>query len=308
MSIITARAAATAAATATGREAVTLPVEETARLRAAGWTDPQIAAGRRQVSQPCGRCGGRGHLRPFRHVDGGRCFRCVGAGTDPKPATEYAPSVRTTLDERAARRRTAKEAKLHAAFDSWLQERPAVAAALERASADLEAWQAWGGYLDAPPGSEAARPYTPVAWNPFLAELTRQLRRREPLSDSQADFYVRRVAEVSRHDQQERERKARQVPAPEGTVTFTGTVASIRSQPGYMGRAELKMLVIAEAADSGEFRVWCTAPRRGAPFGEGDRITLTANLHRSPDDPSFAFGTWPRLVGSESTKQHARRR
>jgi len=63
-----------------------------------------------------------------------------------------------------------------------------------------------------------------------------------------------------------------------------------------MGRAELKMLVIAEAADGGEFRVWCTVPRRGEPFGEGDRITLTAELRRSERDPSFAFGKRPRLV------------
>src|SRR6266536_2458522 len=146
-----------------------------------------------------------------------------------------------------------------------------------------------------PTGDTAARPHTPIAWNPFLAELTRQLRRREPLSDRQAEFYVRRVAEVARQDEQERE--ARRVPAPEGTVTFTGMVATIRSHPGYMGRAELKMLVIAEAADShDEFRVWCTVPRPGEPFGEGDRITLTAELRRSERDPSFAFGKRPRLV------------
>jgi hypothetical protein len=106
-----------------------------------------------------------------------------------------------------------------------------------------------------------SRPHTPLAWDPFLGELTRQLRRREPLSDRQAEFYVRRVAEVARHDAQERELQARRVPAPqEGTVTFSGTVATIRSRPGYMGRGELKMLVIAEAADGGEFRSGAPCP------------------------------------------------
>jgi hypothetical protein len=293
MDTVEARAALQPPAAPMGRKPVSLPPEEADQLRVAGWTEAQIAAGKRQVAQPCRRCGGSGHLPGFRHVDGGRCFRCHAAGLDPNPTTEYAPSVRTKLDERAARRRNAKEAKLHAAFDGWLAQRPELAAALQRADADIRAWEAWGGRPDIPTG----RPHTPLAWDPFLAELTRKLRRREPLSDRQAKFYVRRVAEVARQDEQEREREARRVAAPVGTVTFTGTVATIRSQPGYMGRAELKMLVIAEAADGGgEFRVWCTVPRRGEPFGGGDCITLTAELRRSERDPSFAFGKRPRLV------------
>jgi len=55
------------------------------------------------------------------------------------------------------------------------------------------------------------------------------------------------------------------------------------------------MLVIAEAADGGEFRVWCTVPQRSGPCCQGDRITLTAELRRSERDPSFAFGKRPRL-------------
>ena len=295
MDTVEARAALHPPAAPMGHKPVSLPPEEADKLRAAGWTEAQIAAGKRQVAQPCRRCGGSGHLPGFRHVDGGRCFRCHAAGLDPNPTTEYAPSVRTKLDERAARRRNAKEAKLHAAFDGWLAQRPGLAAALQRADADIRAWEAWGG----PPDTPAAKPHTPLAWDPFLAELTRQLRRREPLSDRQAEFYVRRVAEVARQAEQEWEREARRVAAPVGTVTFTGTVATIRSQPGYMGHAELKMLVIAEAAvGGGEFRVWCTVPRRGEPFGEGDWITLTAELRRSERDPSFAFGKRPRLVAS----------
>jgi hypothetical protein len=278
------------------RRPVSLPPEEVERLRGAGWTQEQIVAGKRQVVQPCRRCGGSGPLRGFRHVDGGRCVRCHASGVDPKPATEYAPSVRAELDERAARRRDAKQARQHAVFDGWLGQRPELAVALQRADADLRAWQAWDCGQD-----PASKPHTPLAWDPFLAELTRQLGRREPLSDKQAEFYVRRVAEVTRHDEQERQRQARQVPAPEGTVTFAGTVATIRSQPGYMGRPELQMLVIAEASDGGEFRVWCTVPRRGGRCCQGDRITLTAELRRSERDPSFAFGKRPRLgapVGS----------
>jgi hypothetical protein len=272
------------------RRPVSLAPEEVERLRDEGWTQEQLAAGKRQVVQPCRRCGGIGHLRGFRRVDGGLCFRCHASGTDPKSATEYAPSVRAKLDERAARRREARQAKQHARFDGWLGQRPELAAALQRADADLCAWRAWDGHQDL-----ASRPYTPLAWDPFLAELTRQLGRRELLSDGQVEFYVRRVAQVTSRDEQERQQQARQVPAPEGTVTFAGTVATVRSLPGYMGRVELKMLVIAEAADGGEFRVWCTVPQRGGPCCQGDRITLTAELRRSERDPSFAFGKRPRL-------------
>jgi hypothetical protein len=274
----------------TSRRPVSLPPEEVERLRGAGWTPQQLAAGKRQVAQPCRRCGGSGHLRGFRRVDGGRCLRCHAIGTDPKPATEYAPSVRAKLDERAARRRDARQANHHEMFDGWLGQRPELAAALQRADADLRAWQAWDGHQD-----PASKPHTPLAWDPFLAELTRQLRRWEPLSDRQVEFYVRRVAAVSSHDEPERHRQARQVPAPEGTVSFAGTVATVRSQPGYMGRVELKMLVIAEAADGGEFRVWCTVPQRGGPCRQGDRIMLTVELRRCERDPSFAFGKHPRL-------------
>jgi hypothetical protein len=276
---------------------VTLAPGEADQLRVAGWTEAQIAAGKRKVSQPCLRCGGSGHLAGFRHVDGGQCFRCHSAGVDPRPTVEYAPSVRAKLDQRAARRRKAKQDKLHAAFDDWRAQRPAVAAALERADADIRAWETWGRQPDTTTQGRTAKPHTPLAWDPFLGELTRQLRRQEPLSDRQAEFYVRRVAEIIRQNKLEREQEARRVPAPQGTVTFVGTVATIRSQPGHMGRAELKMLVIAEAADGGgEFRVWCTVPRRGGPCGEGDRITLTATLQRSERDPSFAFGKHPRLA------------
>jgi hypothetical protein len=279
-----------------GDKPVSLPPQEADQLRAAGWTGAQIAAGKRQVAQPCHRCGGSGHLPGFRHVDGGRCFRCHAAGIDPKPTTEYAPSLRPQPDVHAAQRGNVKEAESHAAFDGWLAQRPQLAAALERAEADIQAWKAWDGCRSTSNGCTTAKPHTPIAWNPFLAELTRQLRRQEPLSDPQVAFYVRRIVEISRQDEQAGEREAQPVPAPEGTVTFTGTVAAIRSQPGYRGRAESKMLVIGQTGDGfGEFRVWCTVPRRGRSLREGDRITLTAQLRRSERDTSFAFGKRPRM-------------
>jgi hypothetical protein len=279
-----------------GHEPVSLPPEEADQLRAAGWTQAQIAAGKRRVARPCRRCGGSGHLSGFRHVDGGRCFRCHAAGIDPEPTAEYAPSLRSRPDVHPAQRGDVKEMESHAAFDGWLAQRPQLAAALELAEADIQAWKAWDGCRGTSNGRTTAKPHTPIAWNPFLVELTRQLRRREPLIDPEVAFYVRRIAEISRQAEQAPEREVQQVPAPEGSVTFTGTVAAIRSQPGYRGRAQSKMLVIGQTADGlGEFRVWCTVPRRSPSLREGDRITLTAQLCRSERDASFAFGKHPRL-------------
>ncbi len=299
MDTAAARAGREPPALSVARKPVTLPREEGEQLRGAGWTEAQLAAGKRQVARPCRRCGGSGDLSGLGHVEHGRCVRCHAVGVDPRPATEYAPSVRAELDERAARRRKAKAARLHAAFDGWLGQRPEVAAVFERADADLRAWEAWDGCVETPTGVKAPRPRTPLVFDPFLAELTRRLRRREALSDGEAEYYVRRVAELTRQNERERELEARRVPAPEGTVTFSGTIATIRSQPGYMGRAERKILVLATTTDGdGEFRVWCTVPRRGGPLAEGDRITLTAALRRSDNDPSFAFGKRSRLTTS----------
>lgn len=212
------------------------------------------------------------------------------------------PSGLVTGDPAMTRSRKAPDGP----FDGWLARRPEIAVALERADAEIRVWEAWGGCQATRTGGTSARPHTPLAWNPFLAELTRQLRRGEPLSDQQAEFYVRRVAEVTTQgeleQEREQEREGRRAPAPEGTVTFTGTVVTIRSQPGYLGRPELKMLVVGQAAGGGEFRVWCAVPRRGGPCGEGDRIRLTVELQRSERDPSFAFGKHPRRVKPQETR------
>lgn len=38
---------------------------------------------RRNPSDPCIKCGGTGHIRPYIHIDRGICYRCEGTGEDP---------------------------------------------------------------------------------------------------------------------------------------------------------------------------------------------------------------------------------
>jgi hypothetical protein len=38
-----------------------------------------------EARKPCKRCGGQGSIEGFSYMDGGRCWRCMGSGVEPKP-------------------------------------------------------------------------------------------------------------------------------------------------------------------------------------------------------------------------------
>lgn len=81
-------------------------------------------------------------------------------------------------------------------------------------------------------------------------------------------------------------------PAPQGTVTVTGRVVSLRSEPSrfsYYG-TENKMLVESED----RWRVWVTRPAALEYAQVGSRVVFTAELARSERDETFAFGSRPR--------------
>lgn len=46
--------------------------------------------GHERVAEPCDRCGGPGRIEMFRHVLGGQCFKCQGAGSDRTVLVSYA--------------------------------------------------------------------------------------------------------------------------------------------------------------------------------------------------------------------------
>lgn len=98
------------------------------------------------------------------------------------------------------------------------------------------------------------------------------------------------------------QQKANSEPAPEGRAEVTGTVVNIKVQLSYYGGRETatpKMLV-----DCGSYRVWSTIPSdiylddwssgENVPGVKvGDKVTFTATLQQSDDDPSFAFAKRP---------------
>jgi len=92
------------------------------------------------------------------------------------------------------------------------------------------------------------------------------------------------------------------VQAPEGRVTVTGQIVSLKEREGYMGDTEWKITV---KTDEG-WLAWATAPGllwdawRDAkasmdlePWLRTQRLTFTVTLTRSDDDPLFAFAKRP---------------
>ncbi len=93
------------------------------------------------------------------------------------------------------------------------------------------------------------------------------------------------------------------VAAPEGRVTFTGEIVSVKAYEGDWGTS-LKLTVKVKS-DAGVYLVWVTAPvalcyREGrwsdVKSMRGQQITLKATLTRSDRDEHFAFGKRPTLI------------
>ena len=82
--------------------------------------------------------------------------------------------------------------------------------------------------------------------------------------------------------------------APNGRVTVTGEVVSVREYPDpfTFGGTTLKMLVKLP----NNARVFMTVPRKAAEVNRGDKVTVTATFTPKVEDKSFAFGKFPTLV------------
>lgn len=90
----------------------------------------------------------------------------------------------------------------------------------------------------------------------------------------------------ARHVQQAQWAQERAIakPAPTGDrVTFTGTVIKIAAHSSRFGTS-MKMTVKSPEG----WAAWGTIPA-GLEIEKGDRVTLTANMTASSDDPTFAF-------------------
>lgn len=127
----------------------------------------------------------------------------------------------------------------------------------------------------------------------FYGSLLMALYRNGSLSERQLAALARSIArnEAGR-EQREAEQAAEPEPSPviEGKIEITGKVLAVKSQESYYGGSTLKMLVL----DDRGFKVWGTRPSKVAELGyteniKGHRVSFTATVERSDDDPCFGF-------------------
>lgn len=132
--------------------------------------------------------------------------------------------------------------------------------------------------------------------NDFVCDVLAKGRRYGQLSERQLETVVAAVArDIERAAGRPEEIK---VPAPEGRISFTGEIVSVKEHDGYMGGIDWKMTVKVSTPD-GIWLAWVTVPRNLAPRNlaytalRGSTVALTATLTPSDRDPSFAFGKRP---------------
>lgn len=209
----------------------------------------------------CGKCGGTGFIGAFRHVEGGMCFDCEGTGGH----RTWTPDQQADAARRERRRR--REQDRAAA-------RRAEEAAQERAERDakLNAWIA-----ENPEAAHAVKALT----GEFGVSLRESITEYGSLTERQAEAAIR-AAERQAADRAA-DAAAEPVPGP-GRHTITGEVLTLRWQDSAYG-STLKMLV----RDDRGFKLWGSVPASLNTVDKGDRVTFTATVNPSDDDPVFGF-------------------
>lgn len=221
-------------------------------------------------SLACKRCGGRGHLNCYSHIDGGVCFECGGAPSADAVAWDSPRTVarRERPKVRRARRKAEEaEARRQARIRDWeiaLQEHPWLPQVLEA--------------------------------DHYLARKARAvLEQREGLS-------LEWIEDLERL----RDQLATAVPVAQGRYEITGRVLGWKSVPGFArGSVDMKMLLDVEV-ENGSFRLWGSVPaalleeclNRGAfhDWLKGARVKMKATVRRGDRDESFGFYARPACV------------
>jgi len=207
--------------------------------------------------EPCRRCGGDPNY--WSYTRDKVCYECNG---DPS----YGKWLdQKTLDRRAkararyaAKKETARLAKIaaeQAVFDAWAADHGDIIAMVKRLD------EATGARLHS------------LGFEAMLA-----MECRKPLSEAMIAAVEKAIAELD----------APKIPVPEGKETVTGEIVGIKwleTYYTYSGESTRKMIVM----DDRGFKVYGTAPRSLDDAGKGDRVSFTATLQRSCDDPTFGY-------------------
>jgi len=258
----------------------TLPSEQTRTY--AHLTKPQ-----RIAPSLCGRCGGAGGYDGW---PGYTCFRCAGDGTDPTYKNWGFPTG-WTLDEMLAFYDKKDETNRKA--------RERRAAKKERGRDEMVAWN-----IDTYPGFGTIVDYIKEVGhtdNTFVSDVYNKASTFQ-LTEPQAEAVIKsfhqdqidEVLEVVRRES---------IPeiTEEKAAVINGTIVTQKYVSSQWGDT-LKMLILL---DNGQ-KLWGTVPTTLDEAEVDDRVTFTANVSPSGDDPIFGFFSRPRK-GEVLGRQESRR-
>jgi hypothetical protein len=257
----------------------------------------------------CKRCGGSGHFS-F-NGEHSICYECgngsakLGAQLDSREAAEQwchgKAMAQARRDRKREEERLAKVAKAEANQAALKAADPEVyeflmGIVIEDDTQDqYETYEDWAQAT----GGQSSPRLEKDSFLRAMAETLRWVGPSKPFTDNMVAA-VRRSMERRQHQAAE----SAAHPAPAGRVAVTGTIASTKVVDGEYGTT-FKILV----KDDRGFKVWVSLPR--AQYDEvtvgldwdpeytwfsalkGKRITFTAGLTPSHDDPAFAFGSRP---------------
>lgn len=233
--------------------------------------------GSERVYFDCGRCNGAGSVSWGADVDGALhdpatgkerivprvCFQCNGVGRD----SHLVSSARSS-----ARRRVAATKQALADARDRMARREAKEAAL---AAEVEATRTRyaAEHPEAVAALQALRPGS------FAESVRATFEASGYLTASQAEVVVRMAAEQASEPEPS--------PVIEGRIVITGKVLSVKWTSSQFGEV-CRMIVL----DDRGFKVWGTRPA-ALEAQAGDRVTLTATVKVSEDDPTFGFYSRP---------------
>jgi hypothetical protein len=242
----------------------------------------------------CHKCGGSRVFHCWGHIANGVCFACGGEGGHYKSiaAIEKAEKREAARAARGAKKAAAARAKAEARLAETLAARPGLSRVLELADAaqtDLRDCDELHQVVDSRDRNEIVR----------LCDFARKLLLNGSLTEKQADYALELTLPPLCERCNERGHRTGDCPTrgrlEAGRQEITGILAAKKLQEGYMGRSELKCLVVL---DSGA-KVWGSLPTFKVKLDDGRtdyeranrgaRISFSAEVELKAGDPHFGF-------------------
>lgn len=218
------------------------------------------------IIETCGKCGGKGIVFYYLHVDGGICYDCNGMGHWKNTVATLRKRHRgyVNRDNLSVLKSAIKRAETEAKINEFNEENPGLS---EKITA-----LANGG-------------------NSFAVSLEDALNKFGSLTENQVNAVNKMINQFER----EATEKSLATPVPTGKDVVTGTILSMKwvdNHFSYNG-GTLKMVV----QDDRGFKVYGTVPKAITTDENGDyssniedsRVTFNATLEPSKDDDKFGF-------------------